>query len=88
MVMPTPNSITCPLLIDEEGIKCPFSKDAEGNWITDHDSHVNYTSRYFQNIYTTCHSNTDWKNIQITLASFYSIDLSPLDNPLLDQEVT
>lgn len=56
--------------------------------LTTKTSLMNHTTNYFSSMFTTSHEKTDWSTIKKDNASFSNIDLSSLDKPLRNHEIT
>lgn len=67
--------------------KITYFKDYSGNWINDPVAILQHKSQYFQNMFDTNHTSTDWSSIKRKPSNFNHIDLTVLDKQLLPTEV-
>ncbi|KAK4726505.1 hypothetical protein R3W88_031422 [Solanum pinnatisectum] len=65
-----------------------FFKDDNDNWITNPSRIVDHTFNYFSNCFTSNHSLSNVRHIQSSPISFHKLDLSDMDRPLQDYEIT
>lgn len=68
--------------------KITYSKDDAGKWLNDQHLIMSHGSNYFNDTFTTSHLITDWNSIKMNLYNHYKYDLTTLDKPLLDSEIT
>lgn len=68
--------------------KITYFKDDSGQWLNDQHFIMSHIYNYFNNIFSTSHSTTDWNIVKCNLSSFHMYDLTTLDKPLSYREIT
>lgn len=64
-----------------------FFRNSEGAWLDNHQDILNHTLEHFTSLFTTSHTYTNWTHMLHSSTSFHNVDLTPLDNALLDSEI-
>lgn len=68
--------------------KITYFKEDASKWLNDQHLIMSYVSNYFNNTFTTSHLITDWNNIKINPYGHYKYDLTTLEKPLLESDIT
>lgn len=68
--------------------KIVYFKDNNDNWITHPTEIHQHVFQFFTSSFTTSQCSTDWTHLKSSPLSFHNFDLSDLDRPLQDFEIT
>lgn len=68
--------------------KISYFKDDQNNWIMNHGQIASHVFHYYQHFFSSEHLYTSCKSVYHTPRSFYHLDMSSLDRPLKNHEIT